>query len=803
MSSWVVESNFTRRLTQALAGLGILFMGCGVPGHAAAEATDASQPVANPVTDGAELQEVVVTARRRSENLEHVPVAVSVLGASQLTEQNVSTQTDLQTTVPGLTVRTTEQQNQFNYALRGQSVDAFSNSRPAVLPYVNDVQVNTNSASSLYDLDSVQVLKGPQGTLFGRNATGGAVLFSTAKPTDEFGGFATIRFGNYGLKEGEAAVNLPISDKVLLRIAGDIEDQDGYQRNIYNGTDLGAISRRSIRATLVLKPTDELENTTVYEYDSAGGNNVALETYSVYPCGSSHNGKPLASAASCFYSPALDSTIGVPGAWTKFLAAHPNLPTGGLAAFAAQQSAMGPYVADTDYPSLHSSTSNYVANTTTYDFTPNTRIKNIFGFATSSTRDLTDLDGSPYPVEEEYNTNGTNTGTVFNVQQGSDELQLLGKTLNNNLDYIVGLYYALETDSSLQDLDVFNFVPVLPLPAASDSDYGTRDATEAVYFQGTYALGDLTGLHGLSATAGFRYSWEQLGFKQLPLSTRPAPAEAAKFSDPSWQVGLEYQVNHDLLLYVENRGSWRGGGFNGAAPAVLATASGGGNLFLPETTYDVEVGAKYEGTLFDKPALVNVAIYNQWVTNIQRVVYITIAGQVSAVTANIPAAEVRGVEVDGRFNPTKWLELGGNVAFTAAEFTSASVDLFSQLQSFGPFPDTPRVAGTAYATVRLPIAHELGDVALRGEIYSQTNQYFSSQNDTVSPGTSIPGYSLLNFRFDWHNIAQSKLSVGAFVKNATDKGYYVGGLAQGAAFGSNSVLPGVPRMYGMELNYKF
>jgi iron complex outermembrane recepter protein len=105
--------------------------------------------------------------------------------------------------------------------------------------------------------------------------------------------------------------------------------------------------------------------------------------------------------------------------------------------------------------------------------------------------------------------------------------------------------------------------------------------------------------------------------------------------------------------------------------------------------------------------------------------------------------------------------------------------------------------------VRLPVAHELGDVALRGEIYSQTNQFFSSQNNTVSPDTSIPGYTLLNFRLDWHNIAQSKLSVGAFVKNATDKGYFVGGLAQGAAFGLNTVLPGIPRMYDMELNYKF
>jgi iron complex outermembrane recepter protein len=105
--------------------------------------------------------------------------------------------------------------------------------------------------------------------------------------------------------------------------------------------------------------------------------------------------------------------------------------------------------------------------------------------------------------------------------------------------------------------------------------------------------------------------------------------------------------------------------------------------------------------------------------------------------------------------------------------------------------------------VRLPTPDSIGAMSVRGELYSQTNEYFSSQNSSASPGTSLPGYTLLNFRFDWHNVAQSNLNVSAFVKNATDKGYYVGGLAQGAAFGSNSALPGVPREYGLELNYKF
>jgi iron complex outermembrane receptor protein len=791
-------------LRLALTGLVALLSSYSICRPAAAQSAAQAQTTLAAATDNPELQEVVVTARRRSESLERVPVAVAVLSGSQLVTEGVSSQTDLQTAVPGLTVRQTENQNQFNYSIRGQSVDSFSNSRPAVLPYLNDVQVSTNGASSLYDLDSVQVLKGPQGTLFGRNATGGAVLFSTAKPTNEFGGFATFRTGNYDLREGQAAVNIPlVSDKVLLRLAGDIDDEDGYQRNIYYGSNLGAQQRRSIRATLLVRPNDQFENTTVYEYDNAGGNNVGLVLYSAYQCGSSHNGVPLATSAACLYGPTLDKAIGVPGAWHAYLAAHPKAPSGGLAAYAAQQNAMGPYVSNLDYPTSHSAHSNYVANTTTYDVTPDMRIKNILGIASSDSRDLEDLDGSPYTIEEQLNSIGQ-IGNGVNIRQGSDEMQLLGKMLNHNLDYIVGIYYAVQTDKNYQDLDPFDLTPVLPPPSRSDADYQVRDATEAVYMQGTYALGDLTGLNGLSATAGYRYSWEQLRFNQLPLSQNfGAPNERAKFSHPSWQVGLESQLNHDLLVYVESRGSWRGGGFNGAAPPVLATASGGGNLFDPETTHDVEVGIKYEGTAFGKPTLLNVALYNQWIDNIQRVVYLTINGTVSAVTANIPSATVRGVEIDARTSPANWLEIGGNVAFTDAQFTNASVELFSQVATFGPYADTPRVSGSAFALVRLPYFRDMGDMSLRGEVYAQTNQYFSSQNNTVSPDTGFGGYSLWNFRYDWRNIARTNLTASGFVKNATNKIYYVGGLAQGAAFGSNAALPGVPRTFGVELNYKF
>jgi outer membrane receptor protein involved in Fe transport len=172
--------------------------------HAQAEA---------PASDGGKsmrLEEIVVTAQRREQNLSNTPVAVAVLGAESLRDHAIISEEDLRSAVPGLNVKASFNSNDLNYVIRGQSVDTMSNTRPGVLPYINEVQIGgAGAVSTFYDLQSVQVLKGPQGTLFGRSATGGAVLFTTQKPTDEFEGYVTAGGGNYGQQKYEGAINVP------------------------------------------------------------------------------------------------------------------------------------------------------------------------------------------------------------------------------------------------------------------------------------------------------------------------------------------------------------------------------------------------------------------------------------------------------------------------------------------------------------------------------------------------------------------------------------------------------------------
>ncbi len=153
----------------------MLMAGVAIPLAPAAWAQDSADEAA---TSG----EIIVTARRREESLSKVPIAITAIDGADLAKRAIVNENDLQAAVPGLVIRQNGGIHSFNYSIRGQSVDTFTNSPPSVLPYVNEVQISTLSASTFYDMGGIQVLKGPQGTLFGRNATGGAVLYRPRRP---------------------------------------------------------------------------------------------------------------------------------------------------------------------------------------------------------------------------------------------------------------------------------------------------------------------------------------------------------------------------------------------------------------------------------------------------------------------------------------------------------------------------------------------------------------------------------------------------------------------------------------------
>ncbi|MFT3964574.1 MAG: TonB-dependent receptor plug domain-containing protein [Sphingobium sp.] len=749
---------------------------------------------------------IVVTARRRDETLARVPIAITAIGSEDLVKRAVTTDADLQRTVPGLTIRQTQGNNSLTYSLRGQSADIFSGSPSAVVTYLNEVPTPVSGASTFFDLQSVQVLKGPQGTLFGRNATGGAVLFTSARPTNNLEGYGRLRYGNFNRFEAEGALNIPIvEDKVLLRGAFNLSYADGFIHNLYTGDDLGKINRESARLTLTLRPVEGVSNTTMVQYvNSQGTNTGASYTYSVYAPGETNNGRALSAGAGFLFGPGLDLIAG-PGAWAAYLAAHPKAYAPGLLAYVDEQRRLGPYV--TNHPSRaeHFGEQWNVTNTTEIELGDTLKLRNIFGLVDSFTQSDQPQLGAPYATILTENAPRGQYGNIDDLRSYSEEIQLQGRA--GALEFIVGAYFQRQRVNSLYPQTYFDLSPNPGFPTYATNYFRIKNHTDALYAQGSYDLTSL-GLRGVKFTAGFRYTRERVHGLQLPGSDNfGSPEQRRTYEDPSWEVGLEYQANPDILVYLKTRGSFRSGGYNGTLDPVGITALGGSPFFKSETTQDIEGGLKYNGRVLGRPATFNLALFHQWIQNVQRVEFPDPDGPGPiasiAFTTNVPAERVRGLELEASFMPAQWLHVGGQLAITDAKFTRNTVNLFGTDFSYGPVGDTPKSSGTLWGELFAPVDDAIGQISLRGELYSQTGQYFSNAADTIAPRTRLPGYTLVNGRLSWNGIMGSKVSAAVYGENLFDQEYFVGGMQLAVALGQNGAVVGKPRTYGVELSFKF
>lgn len=761
-----------------------------------------------PEAEASDTNDIVVTARRRDESLARVPIAVSVLSGDQLETRSVRTDSDLQTSTPGLTIRQTQGNNSLTYSLRGQSADTFSGSPSAVVTYLNEVPLTISGASTFYDLASVQVLKGPQGTLFGRNATGGAVLYSSAKPTNEYEGQLRVRVGNLDMRELDGMINIPlIDDKLLLRGAFDIYRRDGYIENRYNGEMLGRAKRESGRVSLTIKPTESLSNDTTFQYSRAGGSNTgASYTYSVYGCGETNNGFALTCGAAAMFGPGLDAILG-DGAWEAFLAANPKAYAPGLLAYVDEQRRLGHYVTNHPGSAAHRGKDWMLTNTTQYELNSNLTLKNIFGASRSDVVSAQPQLGAPFITISTSNPVSGEVGNELHVRSVSNELQLQGTALDDALNFIVGGYLQRMRTDTIWPQTYFDLSPVLAGNPVTNA-FRVRNKTDALYGQATYDLSS-AGLEGVRLTAGLRYTWERVSISQLPNATYTfgAPDQHNSFQAPSWEAGIEYQATPQLFAYLKTRGSFRSGGFNGAAQPVDANASEGGNRFASEKTQDIEAGLKFRGNVGGMPATLNLAVYNQWIQNVQRVEFPDPDGPGDiasiAVTANIPSEVVRGFELEGSLQTTDWLQIGGSLAHTDAKFTNGKISLFGNDFIYGPVGDTPKWSGVAYAQIGLPMDDSVGSINLRAEVYAQMGQYFSNAAASIAPRTRLPGYAIVNSRISWDNVMGSPFSAAVFAKNLLDKAYFAGGMTLAAALGHNAAAVAEPRTYGLELSAKF
>jgi iron complex outermembrane receptor protein len=324
-------------------------------------------------------------------------------------------------------------------------------------------------------------------------------------------------------------------------------------------------------------------------------------------------------------------------------------------------------------------------------------------------------------------------------------------------------------------------------------DFTTTNKSKALYAQLTFAATDR-----LNLTGGIRYTWEDVdlthGADSL-LNVLNSGIHTRSDSKPSWLIGIDYKVSDSLMVYFNHRGSWRTGGFNGTSAASFPNAP----TFKPETTFDFEAGLKFSGDLGSTPATLNIAVYDQHISNVQRAPYLNI----SALAGNVNKARVTGIELDGNIDVAPWLTLGGAYSYTNARYTDPRASVAGANFIFGPYADSPKNTGSAYFRAHHTLTGNQGELVLRGEFYAQSKFYFSNLNATIVPGAQIDGYSLVNVRAEWNNAMGSGISFSAYASNLTNKNYLTGGFPLAAVTGSNSVLPGTPRMYGVEVGFKF
>ncbi|RYH13296.1 MAG: TonB-dependent receptor [Alphaproteobacteria bacterium] len=789
---------------------------CTTSMSAFAQAAPGQRPAAEGDSSG--FQEIVVTARRRSESAQNVPSAVLAVNAGALIQRGIKNESDLQTAVPGLVIKANNNQNQLNYVIRGQSVEPYSGSTPGVQPYFNDVALSGNAATAFYDVQSIQVLKGPQGTLFGRNSTGGAVLYQSAAPTSEVSGFVSGQYGNLDKLILEGALSLPIvTDKVLLRVAGTYQSGGAFVRNVYNNSKLGDTKVRSGRLTLKVMPTETITNSLMVQYSRYTGTNSGNRIFYTEPCGGA-NPSPAspvcwAVPGNAFYQKLLTMPTGT------YSPGYPNgnVFPGGLAALPAYLDSLGKHYVSNDGSFDFGSKDTLVSNTTEFDLSDTMTIKNVIGYTRTKRGFEYDNDGSPYPfLYAGGNTPGGNNLETRNTKAFSEELQLQGKAMDNKLNYIVGVFYADSKTFNNSPIAGFGYIPAFDFPYTFALRYKStsKDETKAVFGQVTYAVTDK-----LNLTGGLRGTWDKLSLEQAPdssLFVAAIPKLQKKQNDISWTASADYHFTPALMAYLTTRGSWRVGGYNPFVAASLtgsngqpidpntATADVGGTYFPPETVRDVEAGVKFSGRIGDVPVRINMDVYNSWIDNLQKTAYGIVAGNITSTTTIVPAGEVTGVEIDGEIKPASWLRLGASFAYADARYTKNIAIAFGTPNMFGPFADSPKYTGTAYADVIVPLSGNGGTLTFHLDGYGQSSYHVSSLGNTLNPGDKLDGYELLNGRIDWENpVGLEGWTASFFVKNITDKRYFIGGGGGIQLYSINSAIFGQPQTYGGVLRYSF
>ncbi|WP_176598173.1 MULTISPECIES: TonB-dependent receptor [Sphingobium] len=727
-----------------------------------AVAQDASTDAPDQAAQQTGLAEIVVTAQRRAESLQKAPIAVSAVSGDALAQRAVTDLTAIVSSVPGFNV--SEQIGQARLTLRGIGVDNISTGSESSVAFNQDGVFFSRSAAALasfYDVERVEVLRGPQGTLYGRNATGGSVNIITKRPTFDHKGGVSITVGNYDTINADAYVSGGLTDTVAVRLSGQIQNHSGYGTNITTGTDIDSKHSQALRGQLLFQPNERLTILLGADYYHSDDRS---NTYHYFgPAGLTASGDPVT-------------------------------PTAILLGGVTPQSERD--VASVRDPSTKAEFWGGRADIS-YELSDEVTLRSLTAYRSSKfdlKTDINPLGVDLFPLD-----------LAEKSDQYSQELQLNWDTDRNKL--VVGAFYMDET------IDGVLAAPLSLLTVGGPDLFvqgfyaGGRLKTKAAaaFAQDSYSVTD-----ALRITLGARYSWERkrvadqsdFDFDRLydPANQPRVPVhhDSKTFKSFTPKIGIDFDLAPQTLVYASFSKGFKAGTFN---------LGSGGPALDPEKVDAYEAGIK--STLLDGRLRANLSAFYYDYSDLQ---VGKVQGQL-VVLENAAAAEIYGVEGEFTLEPVRNLQLQLNASYLHARFTRYVTADQARPAGDGVTVDDNGVPAFDLSGNSLPQAPNYtidlsaqysfdlpsGSLTVRGESYWSDRIYFSPFNrDVVSQAPYNQQNAYVTYR------AENGFRLTGFIRNIGNKTIRSSGQVATTLLGSPVVgFVKPPRTYGLTLAFDY
>ena len=804
------------RIGSAVTALAIALVSQGAMAQQAGAETGGAAE-ASPSVD-----EIVVTARFRSESIQATPIAISALSADQLSARGISTINDVTRVAPNVQFQQAAPQygNALSAFIRGVGQDDFNFAlQPGVGFYLDDVYFGTvfGSQFDLLDLERVEVLRGPQGTLFGRNNEGGAVRIFSKKPTGDGSGYLEASYGRYNRMQIRGAVDIPVvADKLALRLSGGATKSDGYVDRIdfacanptlagklvptttTAGCKVGEMGGKQVisgRLALRWTPSATWEVNVSGDYTDDDSQPVPQVTIATIPGFVAADGRASGLAA-------LNRDVMIPYYGIPLDSRFDAAPYRTYAAYRNP-------ISGRSYPDENRLRQWGVTGAISGDLTENLHLRSITAFRKYSGGFVFNTEGSPLPINSNYNT-------VYH-DQFTQELQLSGKAFGKLLEWTVGGFYYDGFSRNGGNIDVMfaNLVPGAPVYGINfDIDDPMKETSKSLF-----AHLVLNPTEKLSIEAGVRYTWEKRtytfsrflpdlhgpgsqvdtitsavlypinrGGYFFPVTSVPNSLDRA---DP--KIAIQYQWTPDVMTYAQFSTGYKAGGANPRplGPRQLTT-------FGPEKLKAYEIGIKSE--LFDRRLRLNLAAFRSDYTGLQlEARALDLDGLPSFLRTNVGSARIQGVEAEFQARPTGGLLLEGSLGYLDFKYRdiTAAVGVPGGPCQTCVTPNTPK--WKLSGAIQYDIATPIGTIAPRIDYAYQSKVYNDLTNDPLG---LQEGYSLVNARLRWEDKGKS-WSVVLAVDNLFDKQYYIFKNFGLPVLGSLQGTPSIPRTWSVTLHKNF